>query len=274
MKPADLVRTMATTRLANATFVRGHRPLSDLMVAPPPLDGLLAAGLRGAARGLRLAGAARFHIARRAGPAAAAVAAARGAAPVHRHGASICSARPARRSRPNVWSRSWSASRPGRPRPTPWELLQRTLPGHGPVGAYLDGAKQDSTLPAFADFWASFTHLAGLLRRGARFRDPRSAGPRCLSLRRLGHLAGAFPPRTRSGAPIRTAASCSARTDGWRTSARSRSGRPRRDTCTRRRWRMRPRPRCCARDISLIATDRSLRWRSTSRRIGCGSGCI
>src|SRR5205085_12529147 len=49
----------------------------------------------------------------------------------------------------------------GRLRPTPWDLLLRTLTNHGPVGAYLDGAKQDATLPSFWDFWTSFKRLAG-----------------------------------------------------------------------------------------------------------------
>ena len=39
-------------------------------------------------------------------------------------------------------------------RPTPWDLLQRTLPDEGPVGAFLDGAKQRLHAPDFADFWS------------------------------------------------------------------------------------------------------------------------
>src|SRR5262249_41070852 len=42
-----------------------------------------------------------------------------------------------------------------------WDLLLRILPGKGPVGTYLDGAKPDPTLGAFWDFWHSFNRLAG-----------------------------------------------------------------------------------------------------------------
>ena len=157
----DLSGTMATTRLANAAFVRAHRPLSDLMVAPAPLDGQPAPGLRRAAGKFRLAGSAWFSVAGSAGAAVCCCCCGT------RRCASTSTRRPtysvrrARRSPPNVSSRNCVGLSAGLPRPTPWDILQRTLPGHGPVGAYLDGAKQDPTLPAFADFWASFARLAG-----------------------------------------------------------------------------------------------------------------
>jgi hypothetical protein len=156
----DLSGAMATTRLANAAFLKTHRPLSDLMVAQAPLDGQPApsyVGLLGNfgwqdLRGYQLPAAPvplllllLRHAALRQymdtamdllGPAGA--------------------AQPTERFEPELVGLS-----AGLPRPTPWEILQRTLPGHGPVGAYLDGAKQDPTLPAFADFWASFRRLAG-----------------------------------------------------------------------------------------------------------------
>ena len=156
----DLSGTMATTRLANAAFVRAHRPLSDLMVAPAPLNGLPApayvsllesSGWQGL-RGFQLPPAPvplllllLRHAALRQyidtatdllGPAGA--------------------VQPAERFEPELVGLS-----AGLPRPSPWDILQRTLPGHGAVGTYLDGAKQDPTLPAFADFWASFARLAG-----------------------------------------------------------------------------------------------------------------
>jgi hypothetical protein len=156
----DLSAAMATTRLANAAFVRGHRPLSDLMVSPPPLDGLPAPGYVADLAGRGWQALRDYQLP---------------AAPVPllllllRHAAlrqytdtamdllgPAGATQPAERLEPELVGLS-----AGRPRPTPWELLQRTLPGHGPVGAYLDGAKQDQTLPAFADFWGSFKRLSG-----------------------------------------------------------------------------------------------------------------
>lgn len=47
----------------------------------------------------------------------------------------------------------------GAGRPTAWELLQRKLPSGQTVGAFLDGAKKDPTVPAFAAFWNGFGQL-------------------------------------------------------------------------------------------------------------------
>jgi hypothetical protein len=156
----DLSSTMATTRLASAAFVKAHRPLSDLMVAPPPLDGQPAPNYVGMLGSHGWQDLRDFQLP---------------APPVPllllllRHAAlrqyvdtamdllgPTGAAQPAERFEPELIGLS-----AGLPRPTPWDILQRTLPGHGPVGAYLDGAKQDPTLDAFADFWASFTRLAG-----------------------------------------------------------------------------------------------------------------
>ncbi|HWY96120.1 MAG TPA: hypothetical protein VNX69_13045 [Steroidobacteraceae bacterium] len=165
---ADLAATMATTRLANATFVKDHRPLSDLMVSPPPLDGLPAPGYVAQLATLGWQALRDFQLP---------------AAPVPllllllRHAAlrqyfdtaldlltPASAAQPAERLEPELVGLS-----AGTPRPTPWELLQRTLPERGPVGAFLDGAKQDPTLAAFADFWTSFKRLAGLSAQALDF---------------------------------------------------------------------------------------------------------
>jgi hypothetical protein len=156
----DLSATMAATRLANATFTRDHRPLSDLIVAPPPLDGQAAPGYVAALGALGWQGLRDFAMP---------------PAPVPllllllRHAAlrqymdtaaqllgNAGAVQPVERLEPELVGLSAAAQM----RPTPWELLQRTLPGGGPVGAFLDGAKRDSTLPEFADFWRSFAQLA------------------------------------------------------------------------------------------------------------------
>jgi hypothetical protein len=48
---------------------------------------------------------------------------------------------------------------PGSDRPTAWDVLGRTLPGGQTVGAFLDGAKKDASLPAFAGFWSALDQL-------------------------------------------------------------------------------------------------------------------
>src|SRR5262249_51440358 len=73
-------------------------------------------------------------------------------------------AQPAERLEPELVGLSAGVARP-----TPWDLLQRTLPGRGPVGVFLDGARNDPALPAFADFWASFKRLAGYSARALDF---------------------------------------------------------------------------------------------------------
>ena len=45
-------------------------------------------------------------------------------------------------------------------RPTAWDILNRTLPGHGVVGIFLDGARSNATVPDFAPFWKVFNQLS------------------------------------------------------------------------------------------------------------------
>jgi hypothetical protein len=156
----DLSATMAQTRLANAAFVRAHRPLSDILVMPAPLEGQPAPDYVAALAGSGWQALRDFQLP---------------AAPVPllllllRHAAlrqyidtamdllgPAGGAQPTERFEPELLGLSV-----GLPRPRPWDILERILPGHGPVGAYLDGAKQDPAVPAFADFWNSFGRLAG-----------------------------------------------------------------------------------------------------------------
>lgn len=155
----DLATAMATTRLANCTFVRGQRPLSEVIVAAAPLDGMPAPDYVKQLASLGWQALRDFAMP---------------AAPVPllllllRHAAlrqyldtaaelltAAGAAQPNERLEPELVGLSASRSRP-----TPWDLLQRTLPGQGPVGIFLDGSKKSSTLPAFADFWNSFTSLS------------------------------------------------------------------------------------------------------------------
>src|SRR5262245_10719156 len=152
---------MTNTRLANATFVRAYRPLTDLIVAPAPLDGPLTPNYVS-----QLASLATWQALRDVPSPAAPV-------PLLflllRHAAlrqyldtaldlltPTGTAQPVERLEPEVVGLSV-----GIPRPTPWDLLQRTLPAQTvpgqtqavAVGTFLDGARQNANLPAgFADF--------------------------------------------------------------------------------------------------------------------------
>jgi hypothetical protein len=158
---SDLSTVMANTRLANLSFVKAHHPLSDLMVAPAPLDGVPAPAYVSQMISLGWTGLRDYAMP---------------TAPVPllllllRHAAlrqymdtaldlltSTGAAQTSERLEPELVGVSTAE-----PRPTSWDLLQRTLPGEGPVGTYLDGAKKDSTVPAFASFWNSFTSLSKL----------------------------------------------------------------------------------------------------------------
>jgi hypothetical protein len=157
---ADFASAMATTRLANATFVKAYRLLSDLVVAAPPLGGLPAPGYVAQLAALGWQALRDFQLP--AAPVPLLLLLLRYAALRQYLDTAMDlltpagAAQPAERLEPELVGLS-----AGLPRPTPWDLLQRTLPGKGPVGAFLDGGKQDSTLPAFQDFWASFARLAG-----------------------------------------------------------------------------------------------------------------
>jgi hypothetical protein len=158
----DLSGVMASTRLANATFVNNHRLLSNILVAPPPLDGLAAPGY------IQQLGNSNWQQLRDFPLAAT--------QPVPllllflRHAAlreymdtatqllvESGGAQPSERIEPELLGLS-----AGVPRPTAWELLQRPYADKGPVGAYLDASKGNAAQPAFAGFWSSLTKLGTL----------------------------------------------------------------------------------------------------------------
>jgi hypothetical protein len=158
----DLSSVMASTRLANATFIDKHRLLSNILVAPPPIDGLAAPGY------IQQLGNSGWQQLRDFPVAAT--------QPVPllllllRHAAlrefldtatqllaQSGGIQPSERIEPELLGLST-----GLPRPTPWDLLLRPYADKGPVGAYLDASKQDATQPAFAGFWSALTKLGSL----------------------------------------------------------------------------------------------------------------
>ena len=158
---SDLSTVMANTRLANVSYLKARRPLSDLMVAPAPLDGVAAPAY--IAQLLSL-GWQELRDYAMLSPAPLLLL-------LLRHAAlrqyldtaldlltSASAAQTSERLEPELVGISTAQAQP-----TSWDLLQRTLPGQGlPVGAYLDGAKKNFAVPAFANFWNSFTRLSKL----------------------------------------------------------------------------------------------------------------
>jgi hypothetical protein len=157
----DLADTLATTRLANSTFVRTHHPLSDLIVSPPPLDGQGAPGYVAALASADWSGLRDFPLPDPPVPLLLLLL---------RHAAlreyldtafdllrQAQLAQPPERLEPELVGLSAGVARP-----TPWDLLKRPYTGGDTVGTFLDRAKQDPHLPEFSDFWASFKRLTGL----------------------------------------------------------------------------------------------------------------
>ena len=156
---SDLSATLANTRLAHSVYVKQQRLLTNVLIAPEPLDGLSApayltqfAGMGWQSlRDVALPGAPiplfflllRHAALRQYMDTAIDLLASAGAA------------LPNERIEAELLGFSTAI------RPTAWDLLARTLPGKGAVGAYLDNAKKDATLPEFAAFWSAVQQLTG-----------------------------------------------------------------------------------------------------------------
>ena len=156
---SDLSAVLANTRLANSAFVRMRRPLSDLMVAPAPLDGLPAPPYIAQLASLGWQALRDYTM---PSPTPLLLLLLRHAALRQYLDTAMDllvaagAAQPAEKLEAELVNLSAAA------RPTAWDLLHRVLPGKGPVGAYLDGAKQDPASPEFVNFWNSFTNLSRL----------------------------------------------------------------------------------------------------------------
>jgi len=150
---------LASTRLANATYVKTARPLSSVLVAPAPL------GSEPAPAFIASLGTMGWQALRDAPPPASPT-------PILflllRHAAlrayldaaldllvAAKAAQPSERIEAELVGFGTAALRP-----TAWDLLSRELPGRGPVGTVLDGSKADATMPAFAAFWTALAQLS------------------------------------------------------------------------------------------------------------------
>jgi len=153
-----LAATVKNTRLASSTYVTAQRRLTDLLIAPPPLDGLAAPAYIATLAALGWQGLRDVAL----------------PSPLPlfflllRHSAlrqyldsaldlltAAAAAQPPERIEAELIGFSTLV------RPTAWDILTRTLPGKGPVGTFLDSAKSGTTVPAFAAFWSAFAQLAG-----------------------------------------------------------------------------------------------------------------
>ena len=157
----DLSTALVGTRLANATFVNFHRLLTDVLVAPAPLDGQPApdyvAKLQAlswqALRDLPMPPQPvplfllllRHAVLRQYVDTAGDLLGNSGAV------------QPSERIEAELLGLSAAAARP-----TPWDILQRNYADKGPVGAYLDTVKTGPDVAEFAAFWAAFAKLATL----------------------------------------------------------------------------------------------------------------
>jgi hypothetical protein len=156
-----LAATLANTRLANITFVNQYRQLTDVFVAPAPLDAQPKPAYIPQLRSLPWQAIRDLQLPAQPVPLLLLLL---------RHAAlrqyldtagdllaTTNAVQPAERIEAELLGLS-----AGIPRPTPWDILARPFADKGPVGGYLDTAKNDPTNPVFAGFWAAFDQLASL----------------------------------------------------------------------------------------------------------------
>ena len=153
---------IASTRLAITTFVSQLRQLTDIVVAPAPLDGVAAPAYITAL--LQTAGwQALRDFALPAQPVPLLLLLLRHTAlrqyvdTAAELLAQQSAIQPSERIEPELIGLSV-----GLARPTPWDILARTIPDKGAVGTLLDNSRTDRTIPDFSGFWSAFTTLSTL----------------------------------------------------------------------------------------------------------------
>jgi hypothetical protein len=156
----DLSTTLANTRLATATYVTQPRSLTDVLVAPSPLNGTPAPTY--IAQLAALGWQALRDVALPASPIPLLFLLLRHAALRQYTDTAIELLTAAGAAHPTEAIEAELLGFSTVVRPITWDLLARTLPGHGAVGTFLDGRKQDTTLPEFAGFWNAFSELSNL----------------------------------------------------------------------------------------------------------------
>ena len=167
---------MASTRLASTTFVNTQRLLTDVLVAPAPLDGLSTPFYVGLLQSKETTRQEFRDVTWQAAWQAIYNTVPEQPVPLLflflRHAAlrqyvdtasellaqqTPAGIQPAERIEAELLG--FSA---GVPRPTPWDILGRSLAGKGAVGTYLDTSRNDTSIPDFAAFWSAFQTLTTL----------------------------------------------------------------------------------------------------------------
>lgn len=152
---------MAATRLASIAFVNQQRLLTDILVAAAPLDGLAAPDY--VAQLESLGWQALRDLPMPAQPVPLLLLLLRHAA-LRQYvdsAADLLAQENGIQPGEHIEAELIGLSS-GLPRPTPWDILERTFNGKGAVGAYLDTSKTDPSIAGFASFWSAFQTLTTL----------------------------------------------------------------------------------------------------------------
>lgn len=155
-----LATVMSSTRLASTTFVNAQRLLTDVLVAPAPLQGLAAPAYLTQLQALTWQGLRDVPMPSQPVPLLFLLL---------RHAALrqyldtaaglLAQQTPSGIQAGERIEAELLGLSAGLPRPTPWDILGRPLAEKGPVGAYLDTSKSDASIPDFAAFWSAFQTL-------------------------------------------------------------------------------------------------------------------
>ena len=154
-----LATAMAATRLANATHVKAFRPLTDLLVAPAPLHGQAAPEYVATLVAMGWQALRDFAVPPGQPVPLLLLLLRHAALRQYLDTAADLLARESMVQPPERLEAELLGLPTAQGRPTAWELMQRSTPLRGGIGAHLDGHKQDPTLGAFAEFWQSFNQL-------------------------------------------------------------------------------------------------------------------
>ena len=154
---------LASTRLASTAFVNAQRRLTDVLVAPGPLDGLPAPSYIAQLQALTWQGL--RDVPMPAQPVPLLFLFLRHAALreyVDTAAALLAKQTPSGIQASERIEAELVGLSAGLPRPTPWDILGRTLAGHGPVGTYLDASKTNPSIADFAGFWSAYRTLTAM----------------------------------------------------------------------------------------------------------------
>jgi PASTA domain len=154
-----LAAALAKTRLASSTYLKEYQPLSDIMAAPEPLDGLPAPAF--VAQMAAMGWQALRDLPLPPAPVPMLFLLLRHAVLREYMDTALGLLTAANAAQPSEAIEAEMVNFAGAVlRPTAWDLLQRVVSNNVAVGALLDGSKNDASLPSFVAFWNAFAQLA------------------------------------------------------------------------------------------------------------------